>query len=94
MPSGRSASATAARVLLALSVAAIACVITPANASERGRAPWCANLSGHGLDDCNYYTYRQCLVNVHGLGGACSLNPRAVHLDSAPARRRHRRVYR
>ena len=95
MRSARAACATAPRVVLALSIAAaMACVITPARASERGRAPWCANLSGHGLDDCNYYTYHQCLVSVHGLGGSCSLNPRAVRVDDVPPRRRHRRAYR
>jgi hypothetical protein len=65
------------RLALAASLIAIAAfgAADSADASVRGRAPWCGNLSGHGLDDCNYFTFDQCRVSVHGLGGFCSRNP-------------------
>ena len=66
--------------------------IAPAEAGARGRAPWCGNLSGHSLDDCNYFTFEQCLVSVKGVGGICARNPAAYAYG--PARQRKaRRAY-
>jgi Protein of unknown function (DUF3551) len=84
----------AGRMMLALAIlGAVICSADLAEASARQRAPWCANLSGHSWDDCNYFTYEQCLVTVHGLGGACYRNPRAIPVENGPPVRR-RRVYR
>jgi hypothetical protein len=80
--------AAAAALLTALVAAA------PAEAGARGRAPWCGNLSGHSLDDCNYFTFEQCLVSVHGLGGICSRNPGALaYAPHEPRRKKYRRAY-
>jgi hypothetical protein len=59
-----------------------------AQRSDRGRAPWCGNLAGDGQDDCNYYTFEQCLVSVSGVGGACAPNPRVRRIEyDRPLRR-------
>jgi hypothetical protein len=65
-----------------------------AQRSARGRAPWCGNLAGQGLDDCNYYTFEQCLVSVSGLGGACARNPAVPLVEYDRPVRRQPRGYR
>jgi hypothetical protein len=78
--------AAAAIALTAVATAA------PAEAGARGRAPWCGNLSGHSLDDCNYFTYEQCWVSVRGLGGFCARNPGALaYAPGEPRRKKYRR---
>jgi uncharacterized protein DUF3551 len=91
----RAARGLAPRMVIAFAFVAMTAV-TDGNAqwSDRGRAPWCGNLAGHGLDDCNYYTLGQCLVSVHGLGGACARNPRVRLVEEVRPVRRQRRIYR
>jgi hypothetical protein len=36
-------------------------------------APWCAHYST-GLNDCSYYSFRQCTAALSGAGGICSPN--------------------
>jgi Protein of unknown function (DUF3551) len=79
----------APRIVIAFVLATVTAV-ADGNAwrSDRGRAPWCGNLAGDGQDDCNYYTFEQCRVSVHGLGGACARNPRVPLVDyDRPLRR-------
>jgi hypothetical protein len=90
----RRTRAIAPRIVLAIAGAATALTVGAADASARNGAPWCANLSGHGLDDCNYYTFEQCLVTVHGLGGSCARNPRVMPVENGRPLRKHRRRYR
>lgn len=82
-----------ARMLTASAALLAALLATaPAEAGARGRAPWCGNLSGHSLDDCNYFNFQQCLVSVQGLGGICSRNPAALaYAPPAPRGKRYRR---
>jgi hypothetical protein len=91
----RRMSGSRATVVLAVasSVFTALVAVAPAEAGARGRAPWCGNLSGHSLDDCNYFTFQQCIVSVHGLGGICARNPAAVAYEPAP-RHRQRRAHR
>lgn len=85
----------APRMAIAFAIVAMTAVAdSSAQRSDRGRAPWCGNLAGHGLDDCNYYTFEQCLVSVHGLGGACARNPRVPLVEEDRPVRRQRRTYR
>lgn len=80
------------RTTLAAAAALFVLSLGPADAGERGRAPWCGNLSGDGLDDCNYFTFEQCSVSVRGLGGFCARNPAVYAYEPAP-RRKLRRAY-
>jgi hypothetical protein len=89
-----SARGLAPRLVTAIAIIAMTACAAAAQRSDRGRAPWCGNLAGHGLDDCNYYTFEQCLVSVHGLGGACARNPRATAIENGRRPRGQRRVYR
>jgi hypothetical protein len=85
---------TLTRLTLAAAAALfVAASVAPAEAGARGRAPWCGNLSGESLDDCNYFTFEQCLVSVRGLGGMCARNP-AAYAHQPPHRRKVRRAYR
>jgi len=36
-------------------------------------APWCAHYSS-GLNDCSFYSYRQCTDSLSGAGGVCLAN--------------------
>lgn len=65
-----------------------------ADAGTRGRAPWCGNLSGHSLDDCNYFSFEQCRVSVRGLGGFCAPNSAAPPEREIRRPRRERHPYR
>jgi len=85
----------APRIAVAFAVlATIAVTDSDAQRSARGRAPWCANQSTPGMDDCNYYTFEQCLVTVHGLGGACARNPAVPLVEYDRPVRRQPRAYR
>jgi|SRR5262245_10734746 hypothetical protein len=37
--------------------------------------PWCAVMDNDGNTDCSYYTERECLQTVSGVGGVCIHNP-------------------
>jgi Protein of unknown function (DUF3551) len=90
----RATRGLAPRMVIAFALLAMTAVDSSAQRSDRARAPWCGNLSGQGLDDCNYYTFEQCLVSVHGLGGACARNPRVLLIADDRPLRRQRRTYR
>lgn len=61
---------TAAVALAALSGA-------PDAARAQGDAPYCASAGGRGgYENCGYYTFRQCMEAVSGVGGTCRPNPR------------------
>jgi hypothetical protein len=77
----------------AMLIAAMAAIDT-AEAGARGRAPWCGNLSGHGLDDCNYFTFDQCWTSVRGVGGMCARNPAVVYAPEPRRPRKYRRAAR
>ena len=56
-------------------------------------APWCAHFNT-GLNDCNFYSWRQCMTAVSGVGGYCSRNGvERPYSTSGDARRRYRRDY-
>jgi hypothetical protein len=81
--------AFAAAVLLAL-----LCGVGEAKAQE---GAWCAYGGGRNdYENCGYYTLRQCLAAISGVGGACRPNPRGGYGppysddEPPPPRRRHR----
>ncbi len=39
-------------------------------------AAWCAVYYGDGNQDCSFYTQRQCLTAISGVGGQCQQNVR------------------
>lgn len=82
------------RMAIAFAVLVMAALDSSAQRSDRARAPWCGNLAGDGQDDCNYYTFEQCLVSVRGVGGACARNPRVPLIEDERPVRRQRRTYR
>ncbi len=56
-------------------------------------APWCAHFNT-GLNDCNFYSFRQCSVAVAGIGGYCSRNGFArPYWSGYDGRRRYRRDF-
>jgi hypothetical protein len=61
--------------------------------SDARAAPWCAHFNT-GLNDCNFYTLRQCKVAVSGVGGYCAQNGFERPYWAGPdGRRRYRRDY-
>jgi Protein of unknown function (DUF3551) len=91
----RATRGVAPRLAIALPFLATPAVAdSDAPRSPRGRAPWCGNLAGQGLDDCNYYTFEQCLVSVSGVGGACARNPAVPLVEYDRPVRQPRRTYR
>ena len=70
-------------------VFAAACLCSNAAAA----APWCAHFNT-GLNDCNFYSFRQCRIAVAGVGGYCSQNAfERPTWNGYDARRRYRRDY-
>ena len=56
-------------------------------------APWCAHFNT-GLNDCNFYSFRQCTVALSGVGGYCARNNfENPYWTGTDARRRYRRDY-
>jgi Protein of unknown function (DUF3551) len=56
-------------------------------------APWCAHFNT-GLNDCSFYSFRQCMVALSGNGGQCARNPfENPYWTGEAARRRFRRDY-
>jgi hypothetical protein len=75
----------------ALACAATFTAATPAAAVEY---PWCASvrvLGGGDTKICTFDTLEQCLVEVRGLGGNCSINP-YIREEDYSERRRPRRA--
>ncbi len=69
------------RPLFGLAAACVAagCVLwTGGTAQARVERPWCAMIPMYQAGPaqlCHFDTLEQCRVEVHGLGGWCSLNP-------------------
>lgn len=42
-------------------------------ANSAQAAPWCAHFST-GYNDCSFYSFRQCMATISGVGGYCSQN--------------------
>ncbi len=64
-------------------------------AAAEGR--WCAEGGGRaGYSNCGYYTFRQCLAAISGVGGTCRPNPYIVTytVEDEQGVRIVRRVYR
>ena len=55
------------RAILPATTLLIALLLTGAAAQA---APWCAHYST-GLNDCGFYSYRQCRTALSGVGGIC-----------------------
>jgi hypothetical protein len=56
-------------------------------------AQWCAHFNT-GLNDCNFYSLRQCRVAVSGVGGYCAQNGfERPYWTGGDPRRRYRRDY-
>jgi hypothetical protein len=78
----------------ALVVAALALTVSAApRAAEAGGGPgypWCAHYS-YGLNECNFFTWEQCMVAVRGVGGTCDANLRFRGYPPPPRKyvRRH-----
>jgi hypothetical protein len=53
-------------------------------------APWCAHYNT-GLNDCGFYSYRQCKTALSGVGGVCLHN--GFETPYGSARRPYRRGY-
>jgi hypothetical protein len=74
------------KLVLIGAVAALGLSATPASAE----APWCAVSSGRdSFENCGYFTHRQCLTAMSGVGGYCFPNPRppGYFADSFEVRR-------
>jgi hypothetical protein len=56
-------------------------------------AAWCAHYNT-GLNDCNFNSFRQCMVSVSGVGGVCLQNQfENPYWTGGGAHRRYRRDY-
>jgi hypothetical protein len=84
------------KAAFAVGALALAGALTPTSAALAEGA-WCADQGGrYSYTNCGYYTYRQCLEAVRGVGGFCRPNTYVEHyvVDDENGRRIHRRVYR
>ena len=90
-----------AAVLAALAIGLMTAgsVSTPAYAE----GAWCAEQGGRsGYTNCGYYTYRQCMASVSGVGGFCRQNSAVMMVPDVlpygdmvdPGYRSYRRYYR
>jgi hypothetical protein len=64
-------------MLLAAAIAGTASVLATSKANAQ-YYPWCSIYNDKGSRNCGFVSFEQCMVNVHGIGGACELNPWAV----------------
>jgi hypothetical protein len=56
-------------------------------------APWCAHFST-GFNDCSFYSFRQCMATISGVGGYCLQNTlETPYRTGGDARRRYGRSY-
>jgi hypothetical protein len=82
----------------ALAVGALAIAGTFASTSPAlARGNWCAVAGGSAqYSNCGYYTFRQCLAAVRGVGGTCQPNPnvRTYVVEDDNGVRIYRRYYR
>ena len=50
-----------------------------AGKQARAEGAWCADAGGRsGYTNCGYYTFRQCLRAINGVGGHCVPNPNVI----------------
>ncbi len=70
-----------------LGLIAAASIATGAQAQNY---PWCAHYEkGDGGMNCGFVSFRQCLLDVSGLGGFCEQNNTYVSPASSPALKHH-----
>lgn len=56
--------------------ALVAVTAFDAGKSTQAQGAWCADQGGRsGYTNCGYYTFRQCLAAISGVGGHCQPNP-------------------
>jgi hypothetical protein len=56
-------------------------------------APWCAHYNT-GLNECNFHSFRQCMVALSGNGGYCAQNLfENLNWSGRDSRRRYQRDY-
>jgi hypothetical protein len=78
------------KAALVLGALAFAGFLAPTAQAQAGEGRWCAESGGRSAyTNCGYYTFRQCLASVSGVGGTCRPNPRFY----AEYERRPYRVY-
>jgi hypothetical protein len=76
-----------------IAVAAILFATLSLCADGAQAAAWCAHYNT-GLNDCNFNSFRQCMVSVSGVGGSCAQNSfEKRYWTGGDARQRHRRDY-
>ncbi len=64
------------KAALALGALAFAALLAPTS-QALAEGKWCAEAGGRSsYSNCGYYTFRQCLASVSGVGGTCRPNPR------------------
>jgi hypothetical protein len=84
------------RLRILAATAAFAALSGAPDAARAQDAAYCAYAGGRGsYENCGYYTLRQCMEAVSGVGGACRPNPRyryssppGYYDESPPPRRR------
>jgi hypothetical protein len=86
------------KTLLAAATLTILCM--PAGEVSAQEGSWCAYAGGrNAYENCGYYSLRQCLDAVSGVGGSCRPNPRLRYqvdpdgYDDPPPRRRRYMPY-
>ena len=77
-------------VIAALAAVSIAGATSPGNAQQLEQSyPWCSQYSARSeARDCSFYTFRQCLETVSGVGGYCFANPAYARAQVGPRRPR------
>jgi hypothetical protein len=85
------------KTALALGALALAGALAPATEAKAEEGTWCAEAGGRSsYGNCGYYSFRQCLAAVSGVGGTCRPNPRVVTyvIEDEDGQRIYRRYYR
>jgi uncharacterized protein DUF3551 len=74
----------------ALAAASVVGAASPGKAQQLEQSyPWCSQYSAQSdARDCSFYTFRQCLQTVSGVGGYCFANPAYARAQVAPRRPR------
>jgi hypothetical protein len=85
------------KAALAVGVLALAGIFAPTG-QALAEGAWCAESGGRngGFSNCGYYTFRQCMAAISGVGGTCRPNPYIVTytVEDEQGVRIVRRVYR
>ena len=67
---------TALNTALALTALVAVIALDAGKSAQAEGAAWCADQGGRsGYTNCGYYTFRQCLAAISGVGGHCQPNP-------------------